>query len=555
VSSLLEYFYRQKVTEAELNLGFSLLEQADHNLASDIGVLGVVSGALPTEHTPVADLTVDLTAPARAYDASGRRIAFGTGQRVDCAVDATGIPTEVSTAGQERWLGIFLKFDRLLSDPRTDGNSQQVFFRHDESFQLLVRQGPQGPTGAAPKVPLEEDAILLCDVRRRAGQTQIRNTDLDLSRRQAFVFVKANAVTVATNGWTTLAPNPSTVQAALDGVDGVLSQHLGGTGLRHGAAAIDLPPHGFLVGANVQAAVHELVDKLSSTVTGSPGSQRVGADAVPGTPNALAASNVDTQLGQLLALFNNHVGLATGAHAASAISVVDATNILTGTNVESALAEVTAAHGQDHFRGSEANAGQHKTIRQPALAELTGKALLWDAVGTGGMLGRLRVYADSDSVWFVLNAIWNGTSWARDIVANVAGGFRISRNDFELINDQTNLATWTVWERRWRFAMGESFTTSFEAAGAAREQGRIGAEVTNTASASKSISLAASTTFRSRFAQAPSSITLGALTQSSGFSGTPTVIAVNRDGFAIRSLQVVNADTTAFWYGTYTTVV
>jgi hypothetical protein len=555
LSSLLQYFYHQRVTEAELNLGFLLLEQADHNLASDIGVLGVVSGALPTEHTPVADLTVDLTAPARAYDALGRRVAFGTGQRVDCAVDATGIPTEISTAGQERWLGVFLKFDRLLSDPRTDGNSQLVSFRHDESFQLLVRQGPQGPTGAAPKVPLEDDAILLCDVRRRAGQTQIRNTDLDLSRRQAFVFVKAGAVTVATAEWAMLDPSPSTVQATLDEVDGVLSKHVAGTNYRHDAAAIDLPAHGFVAATNVQAAVHELVDKLSSTATGTPGAQKVGADAVPGTPNGLAASNVDTQLSQLLGFLNTHVAASTGAHAASAIAVVDATNILNGANVESALAEVTAAHGQDHFRGSEANAGQHKTIRQPALAELTGKALLWDAVGTGGMVGHLRVYADSESVWFVMNAVWNGTSWARDLPQNLAGGFRFSRQDFELFNDQTALATWTVWERRWRFAMGEVFTTSFEAAGAAREQGRIGIEGTNTAATSKQMSLAASTTFRSRFAQAPSSITLGAITLSPGFSGTPTVIAVTRDGFAIRSFQPIAADSTAFWYGTYTTVV
>jgi hypothetical protein len=555
VSSLLQYFYRQKVTEAELNLGFSLLEQADHNLAADLGVVGIVDGALPTEHAPVADLTVDLAAPARAYDAVGRRVAFGTGQRVDCAVDATGIPTAVSTAGQERWLAIFLKFDRLLSDPRTDGNSQQVFFRHDESFQLLVRQGPQAPAGSAPRVALEEDGILVCDVLRRAGQTQIRNTDIDLVRRQAFVFVKGSSVAVDSATWSILAPNPSTAQAALDGVDELLAGHLSGSDYRHGAAAIDVPPHGFIVGANVQAALHELVDKLSATVAGAAGAARVGADAVPGTPNALAASNVDTQLAQLLGLLNAHVGSATAAHAASAISIVDAANILNGANVEAALSEVTSAHGQDHFKGSENNAGQHKTIRQPVLADATTKALLWDAAGVGAATARMRVYADGDSVWFVMNAFWNGTAWARDSPQNFAGGFRFSSQNFELFNDQTTLATWTVWERRWRFAMGEVFTTSFEAAGAAREQGRIGIEGTNPGAGTKQLSLASTVTFRSRFAQAPSSITLATIQQSAAFSGSPSVIAVTRDGFAIRSLQGVAADATAFWLGTYTTVV
>jgi len=113
-----DFYFRQKVTEAELDLAFALLEKADRNLAADIGVYGIISGAEPTPHSPVPDLTVDLTAPGRAYDNLGQRIFFGTGQVVDCSVDHTGIPTEVPVAGQERWLGLFLRFDRLLSDPR-----------------------------------------------------------------------------------------------------------------------------------------------------------------------------------------------------------------------------------------------------------------------------------------------------------------------------------------------------------------------------------------------------------------------------------------------------
>ncbi|MFH0899617.1 MAG: hypothetical protein V2A73_03185, partial [Pseudomonadota bacterium] len=147
MSSRTDYFFRQRVTEAELDLGFELLEKADRDLAADIGLHGIVSGAEPTPHQPVADLTIDLAAPARAYDRLGQRIFFGTGQRVDCTVDGSGIPTEVMVAGNERWLAVSLKFDRLLSDPRTDGNSQQVFFRRDESFQIVVRQAPEGAAG------------------------------------------------------------------------------------------------------------------------------------------------------------------------------------------------------------------------------------------------------------------------------------------------------------------------------------------------------------------------------------------------------------------------
>ena len=91
--------------------------------AADIGVYGIVTGAVPTQHSIVPDLTVDLTSPTRAYDRLGQRIFIGTDQTVDCSGDLVGIPTSVATPGNERWLALFLRFDRQLSDPRTDGNA------------------------------------------------------------------------------------------------------------------------------------------------------------------------------------------------------------------------------------------------------------------------------------------------------------------------------------------------------------------------------------------------------------------------------------------------
>lgn len=129
---------------------------------------------------------------------------LGTGQTVDCAVDLVGIPTDVATVGNERWLGIFLRFKRQLTDPRTDGNSQQVLFRRDESFELVVRQAPEGAIGVAPKPALQADELLLCDVRRRPGQTQILVADIDTSRRQAFIFAQGTSVSVVTGTWSIL---------------------------------------------------------------------------------------------------------------------------------------------------------------------------------------------------------------------------------------------------------------------------------------------------------------------------------------------------------------
>ena len=95
-----------------------LLEQADRDLAADLGIYGIVTGAIPTQHSPVPALNVDLTSPTRAYDHLGQRIFIGTDQTVDCTVDLVGIPTTVTSVGNERWLGVFLRFTRQLSDPR-----------------------------------------------------------------------------------------------------------------------------------------------------------------------------------------------------------------------------------------------------------------------------------------------------------------------------------------------------------------------------------------------------------------------------------------------------
>lgn len=309
-----------------------------HNLAADLRIYGVVSGGVPSPHSPVPDLSIDFTAPARAYDNLGQRLFFGTGQTLDCAVDLSGIPTDVSSAGNERWLGVFLRFTRLLSDPRTDGNSQQVFFRRDESFELVVRQAAEGPAGAAPRLALQSDELLLCDVRRRPGQTQIVNADLDTTRRQAFVFVQGSSVGITTGTWNTLAPTSPTVQAALDEVDAQLTGHFAGATHRHAAGAIDFAPHGFVAANTVQGAVNELVDDLAAAT----GAGQIGAGGVPGNPSPLAPGTVATQLSGLLGLLNNHVGAISDAHPASAISAVPH-NYIAATNVQAQLQGLVAA--------------------------------------------------------------------------------------------------------------------------------------------------------------------------------------------------------------------
>ena len=628
-----DFYFRQRVTEAELDLAFALLEKADRDLAADLNIYGIVSGAVPAPHSPVPDLTVDLTAPGRAYDNLGQRMFFGTGQTVDCAVDLVGIPTDVATVGNERWLGIFLRFKRQLSDPRTDGNSQQVFFRRDESFELVVRQAPEGAIGVAPKPALQADELLLCDVRRRPGQTQILVADLDTSRRQAFIFAQGTSVAVTTGTWSILQPLAATVQAAFDEADAELRDHFTAVARRHAATAIDYAPHGFVGAGNVQAAVDELIDDLATGAVGSSGASRVGVDAAAGAPNALPAGSVKSQLAQLLGFLNTHVsaptgahnaaaiaatphnnvagtnvqaqlqeivtdliatgasapgvglvgvdaiagaptaiaagtlraalvtllgGLnghvnqASGAHAASAVSVADSGNNLNAANVETALAEILDAVEGDHFRGNEANAGQHRAIRQPPLGGT--KALILDSNASGAAATHLRIYADGSSVWFTLNASWDGAQWVRDSGGTFCGAFRFARNEIEFLHEDSFAATFTTWTRTWRLPMSSTVNSAFELTGTVREVGRVGMEWSNADSATRTLAGGGSVTFRNRFPATPSSITFSALNTSSGFSGSPSSYFADRDGFGVFSYQTMASLSTVWWFGTYTAI-
>ncbi len=149
----LDYFFRQKVTEAELDLGFDLMENADFDFAKDIQFVGAVSGLVVTEHSPTADLTVDISAPGVGYDKTGQRMFVPSLENVDASQDENAVPTTVATPGNERIVSVFIQSDRDLSDPRIDGNSNTVFFRRDLGFKFAVTQGAEATAGTAVPPP------------------------------------------------------------------------------------------------------------------------------------------------------------------------------------------------------------------------------------------------------------------------------------------------------------------------------------------------------------------------------------------------------------------
>jgi hypothetical protein len=115
------------------------------------------------------------------------------------------------------------------------------------------------------------------------------------------------------------------------------------------------------------------------------------------------------------------VNQASGAHAASAISVADAGNNLNAANVEAALAEILDAFEGDHFRATRRTPASTAPSASPSLGGT--KALILDSNASGTAATRLRIYADTgSSVWFTLNASWDGAQWVRDASGTFCGG-------------------------------------------------------------------------------------------------------------------------------------
>jgi hypothetical protein len=306
-----DFYFRQRVTEAELDSAFDDLEQADRDLAADLGLAGVLANAVVSPHAPVPDLTVDVSGPGTMLDPAGQRIFFSALQNVDVSQDENAVTTAVTAAGNEKVVSVFAKFDRALSDPRVDGNSLTVFFERDESFELVAAQGAEAPAGFALPPPLRSDAVLLADITRSYGQTQILASAISAARRQD-AFVAAGTPRSIRRGQ---------VSDAIADLLGFYNAHVSGVADQHPSSGGDYGGGGAWADGtpNPPTTIEAQLDKIISDLGGTSGGLKVGAGATSGTPNSLNAGSVKTQIDALLGLIND---LSQGPGSTSASTVI-----------------------------------------------------------------------------------------------------------------------------------------------------------------------------------------------------------------------------------------
>ncbi len=192
-----DYYFKQTVTQAELDSGFDGMEEAVKDIIVDLGLTGIKTNGVVTEQSP-QDLTVNISGPLKARSPLGERLFHSPILNIDLSKDGDlpigsgglgdGVTTVVSGGSNEKWVSIFLFFDRLLSDPRIDGLGNTVFFVRTESFRYQIIQSAEEaapiPIGSVPATPV--GALRFADVRLAFGQTQIANADIDITNRDDF---------------------------------------------------------------------------------------------------------------------------------------------------------------------------------------------------------------------------------------------------------------------------------------------------------------------------------------------------------------------------------
>lgn len=256
------YFYRQQVTEAELDAGFEGLEVADRDLYVDALPVGIVRGCTVVEHAP-QNVSIDIAAGC-IYDQAGQRIEIPSLQNLSLAVDRFAVSTAVAVGGNEKWISVWANFVRNQADARVDGNSNTVYFVQDESFEFVVEQGAEAAIGVAVRPALKSDMILICDVRRVNADTTIANADISTTRREDALVLP-----------------------------GVTYSMRKGT---------------------LKEAVVQMNTDYGAQTAGTDGASRIGAQARAGSPVALSAGGASAQIGALQTALNAHINETSHLH-------------------------------------------------------------------------------------------------------------------------------------------------------------------------------------------------------------------------------------------------
>lgn len=444
MANLLNFYFEQLVTESDMDTLQANLQQADHFLMKDQLYIGVNQGYAVVEHNPVPDLTVDVGGPGIAYDQEGQRINMPTTTTLDLSVDSNGSPTAVAVAGNEKWVSVFIQFNRTLSDSRFDGNGVPLFYRQDEAFQFVVEQGAEALIGAAARPALRSDALLIADVNLTNGKTQIFDADIesaDTVTKPNSRFQFAFNLTASSPAQIRVGPLPDAMQAVLT----ELNNHIANVGNAHPASAITFDPAnlpipagwaGLSAATEVQGAIDAIASDLGNFAAGTYGALRVGFDGATGTwadGGNLSSNDAGNAINEIVNDLADSAGFDgagrvgyedanfTGAGYSAATTVADAFDVL--------ATESARLAGANTFTGTSNTFQSSFAVENDSIVQRAPQHSLQFNGGTPGWV------FEQDSVQVVSPGA--GTIGVRQIIPLTGGGVQ------EVIRFEVDVLVWT----------------------------------------------------------------------------------------------------------------
>lgn len=384
-----DFYFRELVTEDDMNAAWNNAENADRDTLIDATMVQKVDGTNAPLSTPagtdfnallggiVSGLNVTISGTnatvttGTAYDSAGQRIHTPGSLTVSLATTGTtsigagGTPGGVGSisttpaSGQFIWILLQIFFNRLLSDPREDGNDAIVYFNEAESFQFSVKCSV---SSATPTIPGGDPGCIILGA-FKIDHTNTITTE-DYSTRgdwlRTFATYSASPLPSAQkeDGTTTdvnfiagsirqaILKLRNTIGLSTTNYNNHISQSAPQD--RHAAKNIDFdatsaiwadgtsPAIGAINGGGidtdgVQAAINTLITNIADTTTGFGGSKYLGGASITGSPVTIAAGTIRSQIATVLAGLNSHLNAVTGAHAALAISATPGTTLLSNT--------------------------------------------------------------------------------------------------------------------------------------------------------------------------------------------------------------------------------
>jgi len=284
---LYDWFYRQRVTEGEMDAAFGAAQTALMTLRATqakgvwlgdwFGEPPLAAPEVPGPNAP-EDMTIDVPGPLRAWDVDGNFLYDPSLViNIDCSEDYQGTPTAVLLNVNEKYIAVCAAFDWVLSDPRVDGNGDTVYYQRDPGVVYEVYQGAEALIGFAVKPSVPTDRVVLCDVLLHWNDLTIAAGDIEFDRTQLLRLGYDSAITLKDNGVFTNFPTTGfsdatgpSVSDALAEIDDWMTGHLDGTGDHHDADDIDFDNAASgLAATEVQGALDEIDGVVDGLVAGA----------------------------------------------------------------------------------------------------------------------------------------------------------------------------------------------------------------------------------------------------------------------------------------------